>query len=54
MMQQMYNEAALESLAESLLNKKEFDTFQLRKLELVEEKLKGMTEQVEKWKTEFE
>lgn len=53
MMQQMYNEAALESLAESLLNKKEFDAFQLRKFNLVEEKLKGMSEQIEKWKREF-
>jgi hypothetical protein len=54
LMQEMYTEASLESLAESLLDKKQFETFQARKFDLVEEKLKGMTDQIEKWKREFE
>jgi len=54
MMQQAYNEAALESLAELLLDKDQFDTFQARKFELVEEKLTGMTDYIEKLKKQFE
>ena len=54
LMQEMYTEASLESLAESLLDKKQFETFQVRKFELVEEKLKAMTDQIDILKRDFE